>query len=276
MKSQRDNMSDPTQNIFNGNTANQQVPAQNSAPVTPDYSTLLSGIVNERGEQKYASVEEALKGLANAQAFIPQLKAQLTEKELEAQRLKETAARVASLEEALQAFTQQPQQTSAQQPQFDPNSIQEIIEKTITQKQMKQQQEQNVAVVRDTLIQAFGDKAEEVFKEKAKELGMSVQEVSALAATSPKAVLTMIGVSQGNQSARVPTAQPSSVNTAAFNNQNVETYVGRNPNGILIGATSQSIQAEMDAAKKMAEELANQGRSVHDLSDPKVYFKLFK
>ena len=38
-----------------------------------DYSALLSNIKNERGEQKYKNIEEALKALASSQEYIPKL-----------------------------------------------------------------------------------------------------------------------------------------------------------------------------------------------------------
>ena len=54
-----------------------------------------------------------------------------------------------------------------------------------------------------------------------------------------------------------------------------ETFVGRNKESAVMGATTEDMRRESDRSKKMVEELHAQGLSVHDLSDPKVYKKYF-
>lgn len=68
-------------------------------PASP--TDLLMAIKNENGEPKYKTVEDALKALANSQAFIPQL---LQEKKIVEEELKTTreqASKQASIEEVL-------------------------------------------------------------------------------------------------------------------------------------------------------------------------------
>ena len=251
----------------------------NPAGAQPDanqVATLLSSILNERGEQKYSTIEAALEGLRNAQEFIPNLRTQLTEREREIERLRVEAERAAELERTLAALsTQPPQVPNTPAPVLDESVVAEQVNRLLTQREKQAQAQANLTTVVETFRTQFGTDAEAKFYGKASELGMSKEEVNALAAKSPKAVLTMLGVTQ--QSAPKPN-QPL-INTGSFNSAahtpNAQTYIGRNPNGVIVGATNQDIQMSMDRAKKMVEELHAQGKEVHDLTNPKVYFKLF-
>jgi hypothetical protein len=259
-----------------------QTPPTGSNPVgaQPEANqafTLLSSIKNERGEQKYSTIEAALEGLRNAQEFIPSLRQQTAEKDQEIERLRKEAERVAELERTLAALTSQPQQNqNTTAPVMDETALAELVNRTLSQREQKLTAEANVASVVSTLQGVFGADAEAKFYGKAQELGMSVQEMNVLAAKSPKAVLTMLGVqdkaaSKPNQ----PLTTQGTVNTAAFTPQS-ETYIGRNPKGVIVGATSQDIQESMNRAKRMAAELEAKGMSVHDLTNPKVYAQYFK
>lgn len=275
-------MSDQT-SIF-GNTNNQatqpnDTPASNPGNAQPnaDVATLLSSIKNERGEQKYATLEAALDGLRNAQEFIPSLRTQLTEKEQEVERLRVQAERAAELERTIAELTnQRAQDPATQAPVFDESKVADLVNRTLTQREQQALAQSNLAKVTSTLQSVFGADAEAKFYGKAKDLGMSVAEINALAAKSPAAVLTMLGVSQAaNNTQNKSNPTTGTVNTAAFTPQN-ESFIGRNTKQVIVGATSQDIAESFDRAKKMTEELHNKGMSVYDLTDPKQYFKFFK
>lgn len=241
----------------------------------PDVATLLATIKNERGEQKYASLEAALEGLRNAQEFIPNLRAQQAEKDAEIERLRVQAERVQALEESIAALTSQRndnQPTAA--PAFDENKLADLVNQTLSKREQAALQTANVASVVSNLQQSFGADAEKKFYDKATEMGMTMAEMNALAAKSPKAVLAMLGVSQAATKQNQSTPTPGTVNTSAFTPQE-NSYVGRNPKQALVGATTQDIRESSDRAKKMVEELHAKGMSVHDLTDPKVYARYF-
>lgn len=265
-------------NTNSSTQTNQQTDStQSNAQANTDIATLLSSIKNERGEQKYADLPSALEGLRNAQEFIPNLRTQLTEKEQEIERLRAAAERAAELERTISELTanqNQGQNTSA--PVLDESVVADLVNRTLTQREQQALAQANLAKVTSTLQSVFGSDAEAKFYGKAKELGMSVQEINALAAKSPAAVLTMLGVSQAannTQTQSKPTT--GTVNTAAFTPNN-ESFIGRNTKQVIVGATSQDIAESFDRAKKMTEELHNKGMSVYDLTDPKQYFKFFK
>jgi hypothetical protein len=265
--------------MFNSNTSTQtnQNPVNSNtqvAPITPDYNNLLASIVNERGEQKYRSVEEAFNGLKNAQEYIPTLKQQAEAKEQELIRLREEALRFKTLEETVAALTSQRNdnaQTSA--PVYDENKLAELVDRTLSRKQQETVAKENASSVVATLQQLFGADAEKKFYDKATEMGMSMAEMNALAAKSPKAVLTMLGVnSQVTQ--RSPAITQTDLNSAAFT-QTQDTFVKRNPKSALVGATDLDLKESSKRAKDMVDELHSKGMSVSDLSNPKVYAKYF-
>lgn len=274
----------PQSSIFNGTNPpatppNPQVtpPATPNVPSDDAIANLLSTIKNERGEPKYKNLEDALNGLKHAQEYIPSLKSQLTQQEQESQRLREEAGKIAELERSIAALTSQnTQPVTNQPPVFDENMIAELVTRTLTQRQNQEVAQANIQSVVSTLQQSFGVDAEAKFYEKAKEYGMTQEEMNALAAKSPKAVLTMLGVSVQTAPRQNTTAPTNStVNTSAYQ-QIPETFVQRNNKPVIVGATSQELIEETRNARKMADELHAQGKTVHDLTNPKVFFQYFK
>lgn len=246
-----------------------------TAPNDSELTDLLSGIKNERGEQKYRSVKEAIIGLQNAQDYIPQLKQTLTERETELAALRAETKRVTDLEDTVRQLTER-QSTDGTPPKgLNEQDIADLINKsldtTLSKREQLAVQKANVDSVVDSLKASFGAEAEKKFYDKAAEMGMSVVEFNALAAKSPKIVLSALGVAS-KASSFAPTQ--GSVNSTAFTPKQ-DTFIGRNSSPTLVGATTEENMQESRNANKMVEELHNQGKSVHDLSDPKVYFKYF-
>lgn len=270
-------MSDQT-SIFNSNQNPGETPP-NNAPgngangLQDELATLLTSIKNERGEPKYKTVQDALNALKHSQDYIPQLK----DKEQELQRkLDEALQKVSKLDTLEQTVLELTQKvsTSPQNPTagLTEEQVAELVTRTLTRTQLASLQQTNLETVANTVKAKFGDKAEQVFYDKAKELGMSVAEFNALAAKTPKAVLKLVGIDDSQQ--RQSTI-PVNFNTDGFQPQ-PNSQLGRNTKPAIIGATSQDLREESANAAAMVEELAGMGMSVHDLTDPKVYNKFFK
>lgn len=266
--------------IFNGNSQPTQAQQEQQAQAAPNaqaqdpYADLLNGIVNERGERKYATLSDALHGLKSAQEYIPQLKAAQEAKEREVAELRQKAERAAELERTLEALTSQRNEPAQHQSQvFDETKIAEMVNRQLTLKEQQALAQANVQTVVSTLQQSFGADAEKKLYSKGQEMGMSQAEMNALVAKSPKAVLALLGI---NQAAPVQKYTPTapSTNSDSFQQQ-PETFIGRNPKTVLIGATTQDVMESSIRAKKMAEELEAKGMSAHDLADPKMYAKFF-
>lgn len=269
-------MSDPT--IFNQNqAANPANPPVN--PQTPDpYANLLGMIVNEQGSQKYNSIEDALKGAAHAQAYIAQLKAEKAELENKYNTVQVDVNKQAELERTVQELLSRQSHQAPANPAanaVDPNAIAELVNKTLEQRTATERAQANQKEVATQLLTKFGTEAEAKYNAAAQELGLTVAEMNEFAAKSPKAVLKALGVSE--QPAPKPNTfapAPSAVNTAAFQPQQ-DTFIGRNKEKSRVGATTRELNQESARSRAMVDELHAAGASVHDLSDPKVYFKYF-
>lgn len=267
--------------IFNESNSGQPANTNNTngngvtAPNDSELTDLLNNIKNERGEPKYKSVKDAIIGLQNAQEYIPNLKQSLADREAELAALRAEAKKVADLEDAVRQLTERQVSDGTPPKGISEQEIADLINKsldtTLSKREQAAVQKQNVDSVVDTLKATFGADAEKKFYDKASELGMTVQEFNTLAAKSPKIVLTAMGVTAKPQSF-APTQ--SSVNSTAFTPQH-NSYIGRNQKPVLVGATTEENMQESRDANKMVEELHAQGKSVHDLSDPKLFFKHF-
>lgn len=267
--------------IFNEEVKEQETPAtkvdQQSTPPQPNpLEDLLKGIVNDKGEQKYASVQDALYALKHSQEYIPKLKNELSEEQRERERLLAENEKVRELEEAVLQLTQRQSEASTNAQTLNPDDIAKVVKDQIERDRLEASYRTNQGEVVQNLQRTYGEKAEEVFNAKAQELGISVQEMNALAAKSPKAVLTMLGVS-GQAVHRQANIAPTSgsINSAGLR-QATESFVGRSQTSVKVGATTADLHAAFSDSKKMVEELHEAGYSVRDLSDPKVYFSRFK
>ena len=265
--------------IFNTNQPDTQVqPGDSNTPNTsldPALATMLTEIKNERGEPKYKTLQDALNALKHAQEYIPQLTQKLTEKDAEVNALKGNLTKMEELERSIQALTQKSSETPTSGPAITEEVIAELVTKTLTKTQQEAVARQNLSEVVNTMQQKFGTEAEKIYNAKAAELGMSVQEFNVLAAKTPKAVLNLIGVTSGSTVQTTTAPNTSSINTGGFTPK-PNSLVGKNTKSALVGATTQELNAESANARQMVEELHNQGKTVHDLTDPKVYFKMFQ
>lgn len=269
-------MSDPT-SIFNNNQ-NPQTPANqdgnqgtpSNVPQDQALLTLLGEIKNERGEPKYKSLPDALNALKHSQEYIPQLTTQIAQKDSELATARAAAARIEELERSIQALTRPSDPPVTPTAGMTEEQVAEIVNRSLTANQAEAKRKENGNTVSTALISKFGQDAEKQFNAKAEELGIPVAELHALAGKSPKAVLAYFQLTPAATGA--PPA--STTNTAAVQ-PHQDTYVTRNKNSALIGATTEELIAERRNANAMVEELEAKGMSVHDLTDPKVYAKFF-
>lgn len=276
-------MSDQDQSIFgnqtqvtpdtsNSGNSNNPAPSQVNEP----FADLLGSIKNEQGQPKYNNPVDALNALKHSQEFIPQLKQENASLRSEIEQLRAQVEKLKGVEEVVERLTSQQNNTATPGKVLDENAIADLVQRTLSKREVEAIQKANVTSVVQTLQSQFGQEAEKAFYGKAQELGMSVQQMNSLAATSPQAVLQLFGVQKRDAGkVNTPSAVPAGVNTAGFQPKQ-DTYIARNTKGVTVGATSQEVADELHAAKKMVEELQQQGMSVDDLSNPKNYKKFFR
>lgn len=183
---------------------------QDKTPAQEDTRTaeeILQELVGDSG--KYKSPAELAKGYANAQSFIDKLTS-------ENEQLREQATKAKTTEEILEALrTKQnpPDKTPADQqpsqdkvdPQLDLNNLEEtLLEKLkarIDGESQQQQNQRNQQEVLDALTKVYGDKRQEVFNSTAQRLGMTVEALENMAATSPAACKDLLGLKGQSSSA---------------------------------------------------------------------------
>ena len=189
----------------------------------------LSEFVGEG--KKYSSVDKALESIAPAQDHIQRLESEMAEMraKLDAQ---------SSVEETLRKFTEQ---KAVDTPTSQPVDLNEVVNQVTQRLDANAQAEQRVAnqkSVANKLAEQFGDmqKAKGMFEAKAKELGMSVQDMDNLAATSPQAVFQMFGTGAQSTSQR---ATQSSVNTEAM--QSTTNPTPQEVPGVMFGASAEQV-----------------------------------
>ena len=268
-------MSDLT-SLFNKQPDGATPPAGNTG--NDALATLLADIKNADGQPKYKDVETALNALKSSQEFIPSLQRESQEQKAEIERLKTQAARAAELEALVASLTQTPPSNTSTPSSTPPAKTLDVAAEVRNALQLERQAEvakTNANLVVTKVAAAFGAEAEAKFYGKATEMGMSVAEFNALAAKSPKVVLTMFGLAETPDAPKPNTAPTSSsVNSNGFVPK-PDSAIGRNKNSIMLGATTQQVIDEVRTAKRMVEELHDQGLTINDLTNPKVFFKHF-
>lgn len=181
--------------------------------------------------RKFSSVDELAKAKLESDRFIEQLKA-------ENAGLREDLSKRQSLEELVtqareSLFTQQPANTDNQPDAIEPNTTPQEEQKAVTsddelleriravtaQERERETRSANLNTVRGRLNELYGEKSEEVLKRRAEELGLGIDFLTEVAAKSPKAFFTTLGV---EAPAKAPSTAPnrSEVNTEALNNAN--------------------------------------------------------
>lgn len=174
---------------------NQETPDQN--PASQDaFSDKLKEIKNEAGEQKYDSLDKAIEALKHSQEYIPELKSNLSQKDQEIENLKAELQKKAALEEIVEKLTaKQAEQTSNPQASgLDEQAVLNLVQGYSAEQEKAKTLAQNEASVSEALFSQFGDKTPEIVAEKAKELGLSVNDLKDLSQRSPKAALNLFKV----------------------------------------------------------------------------------
>ncbi len=180
--------------VFDQNTPPANPPV---APVTSNlFDDKLKTIVNDQGQPKYKSVEDALEALKASQVHIKQLETEQSVRDAEILRLREET----KTKEALEAVVQRLANNAAPNPPVTPPSaglsedaIAKLVGGVLDQRSAEQKAQANIDSVSNVLSSKFGDKTKEMVANKAAELGMTPQELGTLSSTKPALVLSLFG-----------------------------------------------------------------------------------
>lgn len=209
-------------------------PPQSTAPTVPDS---LKELVGEG--KKYATVEKALEALPHAQAHILRLEQEAAELRKKAEQAQDTG----KMYEMVQELLKQRETATPNAAPLDEQALEALLDRKLTAREQEQVATRNAEHVREALKGKFGEKAQEVFESRAKELGVGVGFLTDLAKKSPAAALKLMGVESAPASAPSPTK--GTVNTAALSNQQQPPAAPK----VMGGATTQEILSAWRAAK---------------------------
>lgn len=150
--------------------------------------SLLTALVGEN--QKYKSVDELAKAYANADSFIEQLKE-------ENRRLREQAAQAKTIDEVLERMNQRnaPEDDTPSVSGIKPEDVQKLVEQTLVGRETQKRREANLLAADKALKEKFGDKAVEVFKQRAN-TPEKAKILMELAATDPQEFVALFAGSE--------------------------------------------------------------------------------
>ena len=229
------------ENLFAEVPATTETPAipQTQPPSLPEEVLALVGT-----GKKYATTEDALKSVPHAQAHIARL-------EEEMQQLRERAAQAKAIDDVYEALTSRQQgepPATATAPVVDERFIDAVLERKLEEQRRAEEKRVNLGKVKDTLVAKFGDKAPDVFKKKAEELGINESFLTDLAAKSPVAALELFGA---NAKEKVASAVPSgSINPQAF----VQNQQPAIPKAVMAGASTSDLLSAWRAVNPLNKQ----------------------
>lgn len=168
--------------IFGGEDDNQTT---NTAPATTD-AQLFTALVGEG--QKYKTPEDLAKAYTNADQFIETLKE-------ENRKLREQAASAKTIDEVLERMSKQnvaPEDDTPPVAGITPDVVQQLVEKTLEGREAAKSKMDNLLKADSLMKEKFGEKAAEVFKQRAS-TPEKAKILMELAATDPVDFVNMFG-----------------------------------------------------------------------------------
>jgi hypothetical protein len=223
-------MTDPVDNPFS---------ASPTSPASPE--DLLLTIKNEQGEPKYKTIEDALKALANSQAFIPKLLDEKRTVEDELKQLREKAGKIDNIEEVLKKLTANTDTANEKTPPasgLDADAVAKLVKDQLEALNQQGAAKRNIDEVQNALKQKFGEKVKEAVAAKAASLGTTPEKLGELAATSPAMVLALFDSQKSSVS-------PTPAGSVKLPSVPKPLAVERPAKSVLLGATSREQKEHM-------------------------------
>lgn len=163
--------------------------------------------------KKFKTVEDLAKGKYEADRTIEQRNREFDELRADAMQWRADSVAKARFDEYVetqkrnQSNNNEPAITPAanvEQPSFDPNKIDELLETKLSQMKAREREEANLDRVDSLLQERFGDSAKTVLRDKMKSLNLSQDDLKYLAKKSPEAVMNALGLNSQQESYQAP------------------------------------------------------------------------
>lgn len=183
-------------------------PSSTSEPNTP--ADPVAALVGEG--KKYATTEEAVKALAHGQAHIAKIEAENKVFRDKLAALEQAQTQTKSIKDMIaEAIREQsgtgklpndddPPPKPADHSAMTPDQVAELVRNEMQQQTQRTQQQQNLHSVSTELAKLYGKDAASTTARVAAEAGMTVEQLKAMAAQHPKAVLRMFKTTEAKGS----------------------------------------------------------------------------
>jgi hypothetical protein len=140
--------------------------------------------------KKFRTVEDLEKGKTESDSFIEQLKGENAGLRKDLDERMTTAEALEKIREENASHTPSENTT----PGLDTDAVTNLVEKTIEQKDFAKIAAQNIAEVDQKMKALYGEKAKEVFEQKAAAIGLSSEYLQDVASKSPSAFFNVLGL----------------------------------------------------------------------------------
>lgn len=189
-----------------------------SIPATVETASTVDSLVGEG--RKFRTAEDLAKAKLESDRYIDQLKNELNEAKTQIGRAANLEDQFTQLKEEitqLRANSQPKVETRENTaPQLSETDVEALVSKVMTRKEAQRSASENVAEANRKVLEAYGsvEKAKEVVRAKAVELGLSVDALRDTAASSPTAFLRLVLDTQATATGRIDLSR-STVNTSS-------------------------------------------------------------
>lgn len=218
-------------------------------------------------DKKFKSPDDLAKAKLEADAFVERLKEENSALRAIGKTVDTNSEKLAAMAAILEKIKGEPStggyDRSGDKANANNQSISGLsrddVMKLFEEMENERRQEGNKKFANKKLAEVFGDKAHEVLKNKAEELGVSMDQMQEVARRSPSAFFNMIGLNGENKS-RSSTQRGSSVNTEAL-----EGSSGSGETGVRNNAYYEKLKKDM-GAKKFAFDVRLQQQMWKDIN----------
>ncbi len=190
-------------------------------------STQADPLVELVGDgKKFATVNDLARGKLEADSFIEKIKAENNELRVLLKHTEGKISQAATVEDILKRVGSGSNTASDTPTANVPSSNQPVgltredVVNLLAEKERQTKAFENYTLANRKLIEAYGDRAKEIVAIKASELGIAPGMLKAMAESSPKAFLAVLGVNGAphQAAARAGAGVMGTVNTAGMNN----------------------------------------------------------
>src|SRR3990167_677025 len=175
-------------------------------------------------ENKKKGVDELAKGKAHGDQFIEFLKEQNAAMKAELDKALDEANKRKSAEAVLEELKTRQSNKDVAENTEEPTSsslnsetIKSLVKESISEEHRKAAFQANVQIVDSAVKEKYGDKAKEFVANKAKELGLSIEELGGLAAKSPSGFFNLVGMGVVEQKTLAPSKSTINPNAILSN-----------------------------------------------------------